>query len=133
MLISDPLVGNARTLGMQKDLNLTDKQWNLCLTIFFFPYAAFEVPSNMILKILKPNVWLTVLLVAWGTTTTLTALVKDYSGLLAARFCLGLAEVRTTRISAIVYSGSSCLAAVRLLSGGHLSLNLLVLPARDAG
>ena len=94
MLITMFLVGNARTLGMQKDLNLTDSQWNLCLTIFFFPYAAFEVPSNMVLKVLKPSVWLTTLLVTWGTTTTLTALVKDYKGLLGARFALGVVEVR---------------------------------------
>jgi sugar phosphate permease len=89
-------VGNARTLGMQKDLNLTDAQWNLCLTIFFFPYAVFEVPSNIVLKFIKPNVWLACLLVAWGTTTTLTGLVRHYHGLLAARFFLGVAEVCDT-------------------------------------
>lgn len=29
--------------GMEKDLHITDKQYNLCLTIFFFSYAIFEV------------------------------------------------------------------------------------------
>jgi hypothetical protein len=87
-------VGNARTLGMQKDLSLTDGQWNICLTIFFFPYSLFEVPSNMVLKVLKPNIWLSCLVVAWGTVTTLTGILQGYSGLLAARFFLGVTEVQ---------------------------------------
>jgi len=28
---------------MQKDLNITDKQYLMALTVFFFPYALFEV------------------------------------------------------------------------------------------
>ncbi|KAH7083510.1 retrograde regulation protein 2 [Paraphoma chrysanthemicola] len=85
-------VGNARALGMQKDLHLTDKQWNLCLTIFFFPYALLEVPSNIVLKILKPNIWLTMLIIAWGTVVVTTGIVHNYSGLLLARFFLGVTE-----------------------------------------
>jgi hypothetical protein len=79
---------------MQKDLSLTDGQWNICLTIFFFPYSLFEVPSNMVLKVLKPNIWLSCLVVAWGTVTTLTGILQGYSGLLAARFFLGVTEVQ---------------------------------------
>lgn len=86
-------VGNARTLGMQTDVGLSNAQWNMCLTIFFFPYAAFEVPSNIVLKMLRPNLWLTILILAWGTTMTLMGLVQNYSGLLAARFFLGVTEV----------------------------------------
>jgi hypothetical protein len=48
----------------------------------------------MILKILKPSVRLITLLVTWGTTATLTALVKDCKGLLGTRFAFGVAEVR---------------------------------------
>lgn len=78
---------------MQSDLRLSDAQWNLCLTIFFFPYAGFEVPSNIVLKLLRPNIWLTILILSWGTVLTLMGVVKNYSGLLAARFFLGLTEV----------------------------------------
>ena len=31
---------------MNKDLKLTGAQYNLALTVFFFPYAVFEVPSK---------------------------------------------------------------------------------------
>lgn len=78
---------------MQADLGLTGTQWNLCLTIFFFPYCFFEIPSNVVLKLLPANLWVSILVVCWGTVMTLTALVTNYSGLLAARFFLGFTEV----------------------------------------
>lgn len=36
------------------------------MTVFFFTYAAFEVPSNLLLKKLRPSVWLPTIMVAWG-------------------------------------------------------------------
>jgi hypothetical protein len=90
--LTPPTVGNARTLGMQADLHMTDPQWNIALTIFFFPYSAFEVPSNVVLKLLPPNIWLAILVVSWGTVMTLMSLVKNYQGLLVARFFLGVTE-----------------------------------------
>jgi hypothetical protein len=58
----------------------------MCLTIFFFPYALFEVPSNIVLKVLKPKLWLTIIVQVWGTVMTLMGLVQNYAGLLAARY-----------------------------------------------
>ncbi|KAL9573450.1 hypothetical protein ACKAV7_001994 [Fusarium commune] len=49
-------IGKARILGMEEDLNLSDKQYNLALTIFFISYCTFEVPSNVLLKRFKPKV-----------------------------------------------------------------------------
>lgn len=43
-------IGNAKIEGLQEDLNMSDDQYNLCLTVFFFAYAAFEVPSNLLLS-----------------------------------------------------------------------------------
>lgn len=40
-------IGNARIEGMNETLNLTGPQYNWCLTVFFFTYCAFEVPSNL--------------------------------------------------------------------------------------
>jgi hypothetical protein len=78
---------------MQDDLGLSGTQWNICLTIFFFPYCAFEIPSNVVLKLLPANLWLSILVVSWGTCMTLMSLVTNYRGLLAARFFLGFTEV----------------------------------------
>lgn len=68
---------------MEEDLHISDKQYLIALTIFFFPYALFEVsiivvcghvreldniqvPSNVFLKRLRPSVWLSFLMFAWG-------------------------------------------------------------------
>ena len=86
-------VANARIAGLDTDLGLTDKQYNNCLMIFFFPYALFEVPSNMMLKRFRPSVWLPVIVLIWGISMTLMGIVRNYSGLLATRFFLGVGEV----------------------------------------
>lgn len=85
-------IGNAKIQGMAKDLHLEGNEYNLCATIFFFTYAAFEVPSNLLLKRLRPSVWLPAIMVAWGTVMTLMGLVQNYHGLLIARLFLGVAE-----------------------------------------
>lgn len=71
---------------------MTSDQYNWCLTIFFFSYAAFEVPSNLLLKKLRPSRWLPIIMLAWGLVMTLMGIVQDYTGLLVSRFFLGLTE-----------------------------------------
>lgn len=41
---------------------------------------------------MKPNRWLPFLVATWGTVTTLSGLVQNFSGLLAIRFFLGFCE-----------------------------------------
>lgn len=89
------IVANARIVGLDTDLNLSDTQFNNCLMIFFFPYALFEVPSNTMLKRFRPSVWLSIIVLIWGVSMTLMGVVKNYSGLLATRFFLGVGEVST--------------------------------------
>ncbi|GAW19942.1 hypothetical protein ANO14919_094350 [Xylariales sp. No.14919] len=85
-------IGNAKIEGLQEDLNMTDDQYNLCLTVFFFAYAAFEVPSNLLLKRLRPSRWLPTIMVAWGVVMTLMGIVQNFQGLLSARLFLGVTE-----------------------------------------
>ncbi|EKJ74091.1 hypothetical protein FPSE_05745 [Fusarium pseudograminearum CS3096] len=85
-------IGNAKIEGLQEDLNMTPDQYNWCLTVFFFTYAAFEVPSNLLLKKLRPSVWLPIIMIAWGVVMTLMGIVQNYTGLLVARVFLGLTE-----------------------------------------
>lgn len=56
------------------------------------PYCIFEVPSNILLKRFKPHVWLSINMFLFGFTTMMQGLVKNYSGLLATRFFLGVFE-----------------------------------------
>ncbi|KAK0761632.1 hypothetical protein N5P37_006585 [Trichoderma harzianum] len=85
-------VGNANVAGLSKDLHLTGTQYNIALTMFFIPYGLFEVPSNILLKILKPRVWIPIIMLSWGTIMTLMGIVQSYSGLVVARVFLGIAE-----------------------------------------
>ncbi|KAF2461118.1 major facilitator superfamily domain-containing protein [Lineolata rhizophorae] len=85
-------IGNAKIEGLVEDLNMTGPEFNWTLTVFFFSYSAFEVPSNLLLKKLRPSIWLPSIMVAWGTVMTLMGIVQGYSGLLAARFFLGVTE-----------------------------------------
>ena len=85
-------IANASVFGLQKDLGLTGNQNNTALTIFFVPYIVFEIPSNILLKKLRPNVWLSACMLLFGIVTVCQGLVQNYSGLLATRFFLGLAE-----------------------------------------
>lgn len=57
-------IGNAKIEGLQEDLGMTPDQYNWCLTAFFFTYAAFEVPSNLLLKKLRPSRWLPIIMIA---------------------------------------------------------------------
>lgn len=50
-------IGNAAIYGLQKDLKLKGNEFNAALTVFFVPYVIFEIPSNIILKRLRPHVW----------------------------------------------------------------------------
>jgi hypothetical protein len=51
-------IGNAKIEGLAEDLKLTGGQYNWCLTAFFLTYCAFEPPSNIILKRIRPSIWL---------------------------------------------------------------------------
>jgi len=62
------------------------------LTIFFFPYSLFEVPSNVILKRLRPSVWISLLMLLWGVMMTVQGLVHNFSGLMGMRWMLGTFE-----------------------------------------
>ena len=63
-------------------------------TIFFVPYVIFEIPSNVLMKKLKPHVWLSGCMFMFGLVTVCQGLVQNFSGLLATRFFLGFFEVR---------------------------------------
>jgi len=85
-------IGNAKLYGLETSLHINDNQYNIALTIFFFSYAIFEVPSNVFLKRLRPSIWLSLLMLLWGIMMTVQGLVHNYGGLLGMRWMLGLFE-----------------------------------------
>ncbi|KAK3674356.1 hypothetical protein LTR78_005825 [Recurvomyces mirabilis] len=85
-------IGNAKIAGLAADLKLTGLQYNTAVTLFFVSYGFFEVPSNIVLKLMRPSRWIAILMFCWGLVMTLMCLVKNKEGLYAARFFLGIAE-----------------------------------------
>ncbi|OAL53206.1 MFS nicotinic acid transporter-like protein Tna1 [Pyrenochaeta sp. DS3sAY3a] len=85
-------IGNAKVDGLQEDLRLTDGQYYACLTIFFVSYSVFEPLTNVLLKKLRPSVFLPIIMVWWGICMTTMGLVHNYAGLMTARWWLGVAE-----------------------------------------
>jgi MFS family permease len=103
---------------------MTPGQYNWCLTVFFFTYAAFEVPSNLLLKKLRPSRWLPLIMVCWGVVMTLMGIVQSFRGLLVARLFLGVTEAGLFPGVAVSASLSSKTEYVELFStnaGGHAS------------
>ncbi|CDR87306.1 related to TNA1-high affinity nicotinic acid plasma membrane permease [Sporisorium scitamineum] len=85
-------VGNARVLGMQKDLKLSDNDYAAALSIFFALYCLLEVPSNLILKKLGVKKWIPIIVITWGLVMLLTGFSNNFGALFAWRLLLGAAE-----------------------------------------
>ncbi|KIY71431.1 MFS general substrate transporter [Cylindrobasidium torrendii FP15055 ss-10] len=85
-------IGNARIAGLEDDLHLKGNQFNIILAVFYLTYLVVEMPSNWVLKKMKPDRWIPLLVFVWGIVTTLTCLVQNFAGLVAVRLALGLCE-----------------------------------------
>ncbi|KAG8680665.1 hypothetical protein FRC08_016118 [Ceratobasidium sp. 394] len=85
-------IGNARVVGLATDIGLKGLEYNICAAVFFITYSAAEIPSNMLLKLLRPSIWIPSIMIGWGLVMTFMCLVKDFKGLLIARLFLGLTE-----------------------------------------
>ncbi|KAF7596259.1 hypothetical protein BBP40_002403 [Aspergillus hancockii] len=85
-------IGNAKLAGLQEDLQMSNGQYNASLTIFFVSYSIFEPLTNILLKRMRPSVFIPIIMVIWGICMTCMGLVKNFSGLMAVRWFLGLSE-----------------------------------------
>ncbi|KZT22298.1 MFS transporter [Neolentinus lepideus HHB14362 ss-1] len=85
-------IGNARIAGLERDTHLRGNQFNVALTVFYASYIIVELPSNWVIKKVKPNRWLPILICTWGAVTTLSGLVQNFAGLTAVRVILGFCE-----------------------------------------
>ncbi|KAG2226071.1 hypothetical protein INT45_011688, partial [Circinella minor] len=85
-------IGNAKIAGMMEDISMPEADYNWALSIFFIGYIIFQVPANLMLKWMGPRLWISVIMVIWGTIMCSMSACTSGSGLLAARFFLGIAE-----------------------------------------
>lgn len=85
-------IGNARLYNLEKDLGLSSQQFQVSVSILFVTYILSELPSNLVLKKLRPSRWIAFITVAWGIIATLTGVVQNYAGLIVCRLFLGAVE-----------------------------------------
>ncbi|KAK4192336.1 tannase and feruloyl esterase-domain-containing protein [Podospora australis] len=91
-------IGNARILNssthndMQTEIHATQYQFNIALMVFLVAYALFEVPSNILLKKLRPSRWLSFLMFSWGAVTISLGAVSSFPATAGVRFLLGACE-----------------------------------------
>ncbi|CEJ92339.1 hypothetical protein VHEMI07998 [[Torrubiella] hemipterigena] len=88
-------IGNAKIAGLEASLGLPPNdpsKYNATLTIFFVAYAFFESVSNFLLKRLRPSIFIPTIMFFWGCTMVGMGFVQNWSGLMAARFFLGMTE-----------------------------------------
>lgn len=85
-------LGNAKTAGLEKSLNLTGNQYNVILSVFFVPYVLTAPVLGIIGKKYGPSRVLPVMMICFGIVTTMVVVVQNFEGLMAIRWFLGMSE-----------------------------------------
>ncbi|KAG5968060.1 hypothetical protein E4U57_007600 [Claviceps arundinis] len=87
-------IGNAKIAHLERDLGIDPKSFKYSATLitFFVSYAIFEALSNFLLKRWKPSRLIPAIMILWGCCMLGMGFVKNWSGLMAARWFLGTAE-----------------------------------------
>ncbi len=79
-------------LSMNKELGLTATAFGIANTTLFMMYAAFEVPSNMLLLRIGARRWLARIMITWGLASMATVFAVGPYSLYLLRALVGLAE-----------------------------------------
>lgn len=82
----------ARLNDLEEDLNLSSSQYQTCVSILFVGYILGQIPSNMLITRVRPSYYMSACMALWAVVSALTALSKDFTGLLLTRFFLGIVE-----------------------------------------
>lgn len=126
---------------LQADVGIGAAAYGFGAGLFFIAYAIFELPSNVMMEKYGAKVWLTRIMISWGTVSFLMAFVQDETMFYVLRFLLGAAEAgffpavifyfarwvpagRRGKATAIFIAGSSVAAALSgPIAGMLLSLH----------
>ncbi|WYZ44504.1 hypothetical protein EsH8_VII_000940 [Colletotrichum jinshuiense] len=114
----------ARLNGLEKQLGLSSVEYSTCVSILFVGYILGQIPSNMILTRVRPSWYMGGFMMAWAVVSTLTAVVKDYKGLVLTRFFLGVVEAPyypgALYILSIFYTRKELATRISVLYSGNI-------------
>ncbi|OJJ95144.1 hypothetical protein ASPACDRAFT_36836 [Aspergillus aculeatus ATCC 16872] len=85
-------ISAALTSTITEDLHINTNQINVGTQLLSAGIVVSEIPSNIILQRVGPQVWLSAQLVAWGLVGVFQTFVKSYPAFLVTRLLLGLLE-----------------------------------------
>lgn len=78
--------------AMGIDLGISAAAYGFGAGIFFLTYAAFEIPSNLIMQKVGARLWITRIMVTWGIVSIGMAFVRGETSFYVMRLLLGAAE-----------------------------------------
>ncbi|KAK0615671.1 major facilitator superfamily domain-containing protein [Bombardia bombarda] len=85
-------IGNAKIAGLEKDLHMSGYDYNILLSIFSISYIIFEIPSNIMCKLIGPGWFIPAISLCFGGCSVATAFVTTKSQACGVRFLLGIFE-----------------------------------------
>ncbi|OWB68420.1 hypothetical protein B5S30_g3800 [[Candida] boidinii] len=85
-------ISSAITAGLRQRLDLTNDKINTGTGLFNVGIVVFEIPSNILMQKFGPSRWLSFQVIIWSLVATLQSCMTTYSGYLASRFFMGVAE-----------------------------------------
>lgn len=85
-------VGQARIAGMQDDLNMTDTQWSLGISVYYMGYILSQLPATVWLAKGLPKYQISCYVIAWSTVTACMAVISKPWHFVFCRFLVGFAE-----------------------------------------
>ncbi|KAH8777606.1 putative MFS transporter [Diaporthe sp. PMI_573] len=95
----------AKVQGISEDVGLAGIEYNIVLSLTFIGYILMQVPSNMILGLTRPSIYLPAVMVVWGVVSGCSGAVENFAGIAACRFFLGIAEAPFFAGVAFLFSG----------------------------
>ncbi|KAF2140326.1 uncharacterized protein K452DRAFT_289072 [Aplosporella prunicola CBS 121167] len=85
-------LGNAKTDGMEDDLDFKGNQYSVLVMVFSVTFCGLCLPANLVTRKYQPKWFLIAFMVSWGTMAMICAACKNFAQMLAVRLLLGVAE-----------------------------------------
>ncbi|KAL4930432.1 MFS transporter/fungal specific transcription factor domain-containing protein [Aspergillus undulatus] len=85
-------LANAKTDGLEEDINLVGNEYSLLILLFYIPFGLFDLPWNLLIKRYSARTMLSLMTVVWGICAMCQCAAHNFGSLLAIRIILGVFE-----------------------------------------
>ncbi|KAL2812184.1 major facilitator superfamily domain-containing protein [Aspergillus granulosus] len=85
-------LANAKTDGLEEDINLKGNEYSLLILLFYIPFGLCDLPWNLLIKRYSGRIMLSFMTVIWGICAMCQCAPKNFGGMLSIRIILGIFE-----------------------------------------